>query len=369
MSSDAGEHVETLVIGGGQAGLAAGHELARHHRPFLIVDAHQRIGDAWRHRWDSLRLFTTARYDGLPGMPFPAPAAHYPTKDEAADYLEAYAARFQLPVRTGVTVDRLTRHGPVFHAVAGGHVLTADNVIVATGPYRTPRIPALAERLDPGILQVHSSGYRRPSQLRGGEVLVVGAGNSGAEVALELSRDRKVWLSGRDTGQEPTRAGSVPDRLLMPLMWLAASRVLTVGSPLGRRARDHFLHPPRGIPLGRARRRDLVAAGIERVPRVVSVSSGLPVLEDGHSMDVGSVVWCTGFDIDLAWIDLPLTLTDGYPEQHRGIFPAEPGLYVLGLPFLRSLSSALLGGVGRDAARIADDIASRSPAAAADVAA
>lgn len=369
MNGDAHEHVETLIIGGSQSGLATGHQLSQRGRAFLIVDSHQRVGDAWRHRWDSLRLFTTARYDGLPGMPFPAPSTHYPTKDEAADYLEVYATRFQLPVMTGVTVEGLTRNGPVFEATAGDRVFTSDNVVVATGAFHAPRIPAFAESMDPGIAQLHSSQYRRPDQLRGGGVLVVGAGNSGAEIALELSRDHPVWLSGRDTGQEPTRAGSLPDRLAMPVMWFLASRVLTVGSPLGRKVRDQFLHPPRGIPLGRVRRKDLVAAGIERVPRVASVSSGLPVLDDGRVLDVRNVVWCTGFDIDLSWIDLPLVATDGYPEQDRGIIAEHPGLYIVGLPFLRSLSSALLGGVGRDASHIADHIDNRAPARTAGLAA
>jgi putative flavoprotein involved in K+ transport len=368
MNGDVREHVETLIIGGSQSGLATGHQLSERGRPFLIVDRHQRVGDAWRHRWDSLRLFTTARYGGLPGMPFPAPPTHYPTKDETADYLEAYAAEFHLPVMTGVTVDRLSRRGPVFEATAGDRVFTSDNVVVATGAFHTPRIPALAEFLDSSIVQLHSSQYRRPDHLRQGGVLVVGAGNSGAEIALELSRRHPVWLSGRDTGQEPTRAGSLPDRLAMPVMWFVASRVLTVGSPLGRKVRDRFLHPPRGIPLGRVRRQDLVAAGVERVPRVASVVCGLPVLDDGRVLDVRNIVWCTGFDIDLTWIDLPLSVTDGYPEQDRGSIPAHPGLYVVGLPFLRSLSSALLGGVGRDASHIADHIQNRALATTAEVA-
>jgi putative flavoprotein involved in K+ transport len=357
--NDDHDHVETLVIGGGQSGLATGYHLMRRGRPFLIVDEHDRVGGAWRNRWDSLRLFTTARYDGLPGMQFPAPRWSYPTKDETADYLDAYAARFQLPVRTGLTVERLARDGHVFEAVAGEHSFTADNVVVATGAYHTPRVPRFASALDTGVVQLHSSAYRNPTQLREGGVLVVGAGNSGAEIALELSRHHRTWLSGPDTGQEPTRAGSLPDRLLMPLMWFMASHVLTVSSPIGKKARDHFLHPPRGIPLGRVRRRDIADAGIKRVPRVVTAHDGHPVLEDGTILDVANVVWCTGFDLDLSWIDVPLNLDDGYPAQHRGVIPAQGGLYIIGLPFIRSLSSALLGGVGRDAAHIADHVAAR----------
>ena len=178
------ERFETVIVGGGQAGLATGYHLARLGRPFVILDAGQRIGDAWRHRWDSLRLFTPARYSGLPGMGFPAAAWHYPTKDEVAEYLETYTARFQLPVRTGVRVDGLTRQGDRYLVTAGERRYEAGNVVVASGAYHHPRIPDFAAELDRGILQLHSTGYRRPAQLRDGGVLVVGAGNSGAEIAL-----------------------------------------------------------------------------------------------------------------------------------------------------------------------------------------
>lgn len=358
------EHVDTVVIGGSQSGLAVGYHLARHGRQFVILDAHDRVGDAWRTRWDSLRLFTTARYDGLPGMPFPAQRGTYPTKDETADYLEAYAERFDLPVATGARVDRVSRSGRSFEVESGGRTFSADNVVVATGAYHTPRVPDFADHLDPTINQLHSSGYRNPSQLRDGGVLVVGAGNSGAEIALEVSQHHPTWLSGRDTGQEPTRAGSLPDRLLMPLMWFVASRVLTVTSPVGRKVRDHFLDPPRGIPLGRVRRSDITAAGIERVPRTAGARDGYPMLDDGRILEVPNVVWCTGFVMDLSWIDLPVIRDDGFAVHDRGVVRSQPGLYLVGLPFLHSLSSALLGGVGRDAAHIADHIAARRSDAA-----
>lgn len=357
-----GEHasIDTVVIGGSQSGLAVGYHLRRRDRPFVIFDAHHRVGDAWRTRWDSLRLFTTARYDSLPGMPFPAPPHSYPSKDDVADYLQAYAERFALPVETGVRVDRVSRRGDLFEVAAGDRTVLAANVVVATGAYHTPRVPDVADDLDPAIVQLHSSDYRNPSQLREGDVLVVGAGNSGAEIALEVSQHHRTWLSGRDTGQEPTRAGSLPDRLLMPLYWFAASRVLTISSPIGRKARDHFLNPPRGIPLGRVRRSDIRAAGIERVPRTTSVRDGHPTLDDGRTLEVANVIWCTGFVTDLSWIELPITDAYGLPIQHRGIVASQPGLYVVGLPFVHTLSSALLGGVGRDAAHIADHIAARA---------
>ena len=199
---DAGdsEHFETVIIGGGQAGLAAGYHLTRRGRPFVILDANERIGDAWRNRWDALRLFTPARYDGLPGWPFPAPARSFPTKDEVADYLVAYAARFALPVRTGISVTRLSRMRDRYVLAAGEHRFEADHVVVASGAYHSPRVPAFAAELDPDIVQLHSTEYRDPSRLRQGDVLVVGAGNSGAEIARDVSGRHRTWLSGRDTG-------------------------------------------------------------------------------------------------------------------------------------------------------------------------
>ncbi len=350
--------VETVVIGGSQAGLAVGYHLQRRGLPFVIVDETERIGDAWRNRWDTLRLFTPARYDGLPGMPFPGPSSAYPSKDEVADYLETYARRFALPVRTGIKVERLSAAGNRFEVRCREEVWSAENVVVATGGFHHPRIPAFAAGLERSIVQLHSSKYRNRSQLREGGVLVVGAGNSGAEIALELAGQHQTWLSGPDTGQEPTSAGSIPDRLLTPIMWLMATR-LTVRTWPGRKLRDHFLDPPRGIPLGRIRRKDIIAAGIQRVGRTTGVRDGYPLLEDGRLLKVSNVIWCTGYMPDFSWIDLPLSTRRGWPIQDRGIVESVSGLYFMGLLFLYSLSSALLGGVGRDAAHIVDHIAAK----------
>ena len=350
-------HVETVIIGGGQAGLAVGYHLRQRGRPFEILDEHDRIGDAWRTRWDSLRLFTPAGYSGLPGMPFPAPRSVYPTKDETADYLEGYAHQFELPVRNGVKVDGLSAVEEQFQVALGDDTLSADNVVIAIGSYHHPRVPPFAAELSSGIVQLHSSEYRNPAQLQAGDVLLVGAGNSGAEIALDLADHHRVWLSGPDTGQEPTRAGTIPDRLLMPIMWLGATR-LTVKTPIGRKLRDHFLDPPRGIPLGRVRRKDLAAAGITRVGRTTGVNAGQPVLEDGRLIQVANIIWCTGFTPDFDWIELPLPIRNGYPLHDRGIVESCPGLYLIGLLFQYSLSSALLGGVGRDAKHIVDHIVS-----------
>jgi putative flavoprotein involved in K+ transport len=356
-STAGSEQFEVVVIGGGQAGLSVGYHLQQQGRDFVVLDKNERIGDSWRKRWDSLRLFTPARYSGLPGLPFPAPAHSHPTKDEMADYLGAYAARFELPVRMGVKVDRLSRRERRFVVTAGDLRFEAVNVVVATGGYHGPRVPAFAPELDPDIVQLHSSDYRHPSQLREGDVLVVGAGNSGAEIALELSRSHRVYLSGRHPGTEPTRPGSVMDRLITPVIWFVFSHVLTVNTPLGRKAaaqlRSH------GLPLGRVKPADLLAAGVERIhARTVAARDGLPLLADGRLLDVTNVIWCTGYQPDFGWIALPIFDHDGEPIHERGVIATEPGLYFVGLFFLSAATSSLVGGVGRDAAYIAKHIVS-----------
>ena len=350
------EQFDTIVIGGGQAGLAMGYHLKKHGRPFVILDANDRIGGSWRTRtWHSLRLFTPARVDGLPGWPFPAPAWSYPTSNELADYLEAYAQRFELPVRSGVTVDRLAKDGDRYVVHAGDRRFEADHVVVATGFYGKPTVPDFASELDPRIVQMHSSKYREPSQLREGEVLLVGAGNSGADIAMEVSRSHRTWLSGPDKGHIPFRIESRKARLLLPVLWLIASRVLTIKTPIGRKVRPHVLES--GAPLIRVQPDDLLAAGVERVPRTVRVENGLPVLEDGRVVEAANVIWCTGFRLDFSWIDVPVFGEDGEPVHDRGAAP-ESGLYFLGLDFLVSFTSENVGGVGRDAAQIAKRIAS-----------
>lgn len=366
MSARRTERIETLVIGGGQAGLAAGYHLARQGLPFLILEGADRVGDAWRKRWDSLRLFTPARYDALPGRPFPASPHYFPTKDEFADYLERYAVECELPVRTGTRVDRLTREGDRYVATAGERRFEAEHVVVAMSNYQRPRTPAFAAELDPGIRQLHSAEYRNPGQLRPGGTLIVGAGNSGSEIAMELARHHRVWMSGRSTGEIPFRPRSLPGRhLLGPLVLrFLFYRVLTVDTPIGRRARPKIIS--RGGPLIRVKKRDLAAAGVERVGRTAGVKDGWPVLEDGRVMNVANVVWCTGFETGFHdWIDLPVHDDDpdgGHahePRHTRGHLPDHPGLYFLGLHFQRALSSAMIHGVGRDAGEIVRAIAER----------
>jgi putative flavoprotein involved in K+ transport len=355
--NDRTESVETLVIGGGQSGLAVGYELTRRGLPFVVVDANERIGDAWRHRWDSLRLFTPNRFNGLPGMPFPGPRWQLPTKDEFADYLESYAERLKLPVRSDVKVERLARNRGRFVATAGDRRFEADNVVVAMSSWQRPKVPEFAAELDPGILQISVADYRNPGQLQEGDALVVGAGNSGAEIALDLARTHRVWLSGPNTGQLPFRPESAVARVLMPFIGrVIFHRVLTTSTPIGRRVRPKML--AKGDLLIRVKAKDLAAAGVERVPRTTGVENGRPQLEDGRRLDVTNVVWCAGSHPGFSWIDLPV-LGPQEPKHDRGVVDVEPGLYFVGLKFLYAKSSEQIHGVGRDAAHIADAIAAR----------
>jgi putative flavoprotein involved in K+ transport len=351
------EQPETIVIGGGQAGLTVGYHLAKRGRPFVILDANERIGDAWRKRWDSLRLFTPALFSRLPGLPLPAPRWSFPTKDEQADYLESYAERFELPVRNGVEVDGLSKLDGRFVVSAGDERFEAETVIVATGAHQIPVIPAFAAELDPRIVQLHSSAYRNPSQLQEGDVLLVGAGNSGAELAVELCRSHRCLLAGPKVGQIPVKHGTLPARLGFRVFRFVGHRVLKVDNPIGRKVGSKAV--AKADPLIRTRSQELLAAGVERVPRVTGVEEGLPVLEDGSVLDVANVVWCTGFRTDFGWIDLPVFDEDGQPRHYRGVVESEPGLYFLGLVFQYSFSSDVLPGRGRDAAYIAKHIAAR----------
>jgi putative flavoprotein involved in K+ transport len=347
---------DVIVIGGGQAGLSMGYQLKQRGVRFVILDANARIGDAWRQRWDSLRLFSPARYDGLAGMPFPAPPDAFPTKDEMADYLEAYAARFELPVLTGVRVDKLTRVGARFFVRAGQRQFEAAQVVVAMANLQKGLVPAFARELAPDIVQLHSMDYKNPAQLREGGVLLVGAGNSGAEIAVELAAKRRVWLAGRHPGEVPFDTTSFLGQLvfLRLLFRVLFHRVLTIKTPMGRKAR---LKAHSGTPLIRQKSKQLAAAGVTRAPRVVGVKDGRPLLADGRALDVANVIWCSGFDAGFSWIDLPILDEAGLPRHEGGVVAEAPGLYFTGLHFLYAFSSTMIHGLERDAARIGDAVA------------
>lgn len=361
MTDRTGTHqVETLVIGGGQAGLAMGYHLSQQGLSYAIVDTNPRVGDAWRNRWDSLRLFTPSWFDRLPGMPFPGYHWGFPSKDEFADYLESYAERFDINVQTSVRIDRLFMEGSGFVAVAGDRRFEADNVVVAMSSWQKPKIPQFAADLDPSIVQLHSFDYRNPSQLQKGPVLVVGAGNSGAEIAKELARTHDVWLSGPDNGTLPFRPESVVARVLMPFIGrVVFHRVLTTGTPIGRRARPKMVST--GELLIRVKPKDLKEGGVERISRVTGVREGQPHLEDGRRIAPANIVWCTGFHPGFSWIELPVVDEEmREPPHNRGVIEQVPGLYFLGLKFLYSVSSEQIHGVGRDADHLAAVIQARS---------
>lgn len=355
------ERFHTVVIGGGQAGLAVGYYLAKRRIPFVILDAHGRVGDAWRRRWDSLRLFTPTRFSGLPGFPFPG-GSEFPTKDEMADYLEAYAERFHLPVHTGVRVDRLTRRGEYFTMNAGGRQFEVENVVVAMANYQVPKVPEFAQNLDQSIIQIHSHDYRNNTQLQDGKVLVVGVGNSGADIAMEVARTHSTSLSGKESGAIPYRIdGFFGREILFRVIRFIGHHVLSLKTPLGRRARPKMLF--HSAPLIRVKLKDLAAAGIERVPRVVGVRNGRPLLANDRTLEVKNIIWCTGFQLGFSWIDLPIFGERGMPMHDAGIVTQCPGMYFVGLHYLYAMSSATVVGVGRDAERIAKAIAARDSVA------
>lgn len=345
---------DTVVVGGGQAGLAIGYYLKRQGRDFVILDAGTHIGDAWRNRWDSLRLFTPAAFNALPGFPFPAAPASYPTKDAMADYLEVYAKTFALPVRLGQHVESLSQQDDAYLLQVGGACYQADHVVVASGPYHTPYIPEFAPQLSPSIQQLHSRDYRNPKQLAGGDVLVVGAGNSGAEIAMDLAATRRVCLSGRDTGLVPAYPAG-PFGLLLARPFWGLLGLINADTPFGQRAKA--FDRSRGTPVVRLKPADLARVGVTRISRVEGVTEGKPVLADGSVMDVDSVLWATGFKPDFSWVQLPVFGEDGYPQHHRGVVSAAPGLCFVGLPFQHTFLSAVVGGVGKDARYVAEHLA------------
>jgi putative flavoprotein involved in K+ transport len=354
----------TLIIGAGQTGLSAAYHLAKRNMPFLVVDADERIGDHWRNHWDSLRLFSPAAVNGLPGMAFPAKADHWPSSHEMADYLEAYADRFDLPVISGTTVERVrSMEAGGFEVVAGEQRFESDQLIIATGAFRRPKVPGVARSLDPAIRQFHSSAYRNPSQLLDGPALVVGLSHSGADIAVEVAKTHRTFLSGRPFAEMPIQVVDTRRaRYGWHVMRFLGNRILTMGTPIGRRMAPHVRHG--GGPLLRVRSADLRDAGVERFDaRTTGVSDGKPMLDDGRVLDVTNVIWATGFQPDFAWVEIPGFIgDDGWPVGERGVSPVAPGLYFLGVPFQWAFGSMTVFGAGRDAKYVVDRLAERGAA-------
>lgn len=350
--------IDTLVIGGGQAGLAVGSHLKETGIPFQIVDAGERTGDAWRQRWDSLRLFTPNRFNSLPGLDISGPDWGFPTKDQLADYLESYASHFDLPIQHGTRVERLTEEGGVFVAETSAGVFLAENVVVAMSSYQEPKTPSFATGLDSRIFSIHARDYESPAQLSEGPALVVGLGNSGAEIANELIRDRRVYLSGEPGGVQPFRPEKLSGRLLMPIVGpLIINGLLSMSTPIGRRFKEKVFD--KAAPLMRVKPKDLEMAGVQRVGRIVGVEDGLPRVEDGTTLDVANVVWCTGYGAGFDWVDLPVFDDDGRVVHRRGVVETVPGLYFVAIRFQHSALSDTLLAVGREAELVVDHLAAR----------
>jgi putative flavoprotein involved in K+ transport len=344
------EVLDVVVVGGSQSGLAMAWHLAQQGRRFVVLEAAPELGHTWRNRWDSLKLFTPAQYDALPGMAFPAPADTYPTKDPVADYLRDYAKAFDLPVRLNAPVTSLTRTEEGFEVGTADATYRARQVVVATGPFQVPFVPPPAAKLDPSVAQVHSAEYRNPQALPAGRVLVVGGGNSGFQIAEELAATRQVDLS------IATAYPMLPQRRAgRDLFWwltrLGLLRVTVSSRPGRRMSRRDFV-------IGTNRRR-LERKGVRFRPRLVD-ADGRTVRFADHSLleDVGVVVWATGYRSDYAWIHIPGVVREGHVVHRRGVTEV-PGLYFLGLSWQHTRGSALLGFVNQDAAYLADRIASR----------
>jgi putative flavoprotein involved in K+ transport len=343
-----GEVLDVVVVGGSQAGLAIAWHLRRQGLRFVVLEASPEIGHTWRSRWDSLKLFTPAQYDALPGMAFPAPADTYPTKEPVADYLRDYAKAFDLPVHLNARVTSLIRTDGGFEVRTADQTYRARQVVVATGPFQVPFVPPQAAKLDPSVTQVHSADYRNPQALSDGRVLVVGGGNSGFQIAEELAATRQVDLS------IATRYPMLPQRLGgRDLFWwltrLGLLRVTVTSRPGRRMSRRDFV-------IGTNRRR-LEGKGVRFRPRLVD-AEGRTVRFADHSLleDVGVVVWATGYRPDYSWLHIPGLVREGHVVHQRGVTEV-PGLYFLGLSWQHTRGSALLGFVNDDAAYLADRIA------------
>ncbi|MEN8235737.1 MAG: NAD(P)/FAD-dependent oxidoreductase [Actinomycetota bacterium] len=358
MSGTSGNQFDTVVIGGGQAGLITGYALQQHGVDSVILDAGARVGDAWRNRWDSLRLFTQAFMNGLPGMAFPGDENAFVSKDQVADFLEEYATAMKLRIRLNTRVERLSRDGDRFVIDAGGTTFTARNVIVAMADYQKPATPSFAQDLDPSIVQMHSSGYKSPGQLQDGSVLVVGLGNSGADIALEVAQTHETIVSGTESGSVPFKLEGWFGRTIgTRLVRFAMVRVLNTSTPIGRRARPNLME--KGPPLVRVRPKELAAAGVTRVDRTTGVEGGRPVVRDAQALDVSNVIWCTGYRPGFDWIDLPVFDDRHQPIHRRGIVADVPGLYFVGLFFLHAMWSETITGVQPDVQHVVNHLIER----------
>jgi putative flavoprotein involved in K+ transport len=353
MPASTPDRYEVIVVGGGQAGLALGYYLAQQGRRFIILDAAAEPAATWRDRWDSLRLFTPVRYDSLPGMAFPGDPDSYPGRDEVAEYLTEYVRKFDLPVELDSRVRSVSKAGDGYLVELDDRSLQADQVVIATGPFQDPIVPALSEGLDADLVQMHSTAYRSPQDLPAGPVLVVGGGNTGFQIAAELADLQEVHLA---VGSRQT---PLPQRIFGRdlFRYLEATGLMakTVDSRIGQRMQY------RETLIGSSPRALRRKHGVQLHPRATEASGRKVSFEDGTSLDTGSVIWATGFRLDYSWIDAPVLDEDHRPIHRRGVTEV-PGLYFLGLPWQHTRGSALLGWVQQDAEYLAQQIAAFAPA-------
>ena len=349
---------DTVVIGAGQAGLSAGYFLKKLGTKFLIITKDKKIGNNWRERWDSLRLFTPVYYNRLPGMDFPSTNADYlPDKNETADFLEKYAMKFNLPVCLNTEVIELARPDNGFSIKTKMNDYFSTNVIIATGSFHNPHIPEFTGDFSSDIYQVHSSCYLNPHQLKDGNILVVGAGSSGLQIATEIaehsSSRRNIWLSGPDTGTFPRKILGID---IYHFLALTVFHIPVKSIPgkiiksVSYRHGDLVLKPTY---------KKMVKAGVKRVGRTIGAEQGYPLLENNISLNVNNIIWCTGFRYNFNWIRLDIFDSTGFPFHNRGVINKVPGIYFLGLHFQHTISSSLLGGVGKDAEYIVDLISKK----------
>jgi putative flavoprotein involved in K+ transport len=363
IADTAPDRVSTVIIGAGQAGLATAYHLGRAGHDYVVLDRNRRVGDQWRRRYDSLLLNTPARCSSLPGMTFPAPGSSYPTASQLADYHEAYAERFGIPFEGGVVVTGVEQRSDGGWRVSTDRgTYDAANVVVATGGETYPKVPEVRDLLDPGIRQLHASDYHNPEQLLPGPVLVVGLGQSGADIALELARaGREVFVSGRVRKEIPIDIGGFRWRLGFRVVWFVWNHVLTERTPPGRKLKPGIRSGQVTAPLLRVKARHLDDAGVKRhQARTTGAVGGLPQLDDGTVLDVANVIWCTGYRQDFSFIKPSPVGEDGWPRDAGGVMEDLPGLYFMGLLFQRGFYSMLIGGAARDAKFIAATILRRS---------
>jgi len=349
------KYINTIVVGGGQAGLATGYYLKRNGIDFVILDESESPGEVWSRRWDSLTLFTPSQYNGLPGYPFPSKRGTFPNKSEVANYLTQYVKRFTLPVRFGKKVIKVipdTKYA--FEVITNEDSFFCDNLVVATGSNQTPNFPGFKQLISPSVFSIHSSQYKNPSMVPPGDVLVVGAGSSGVQIAIDLAKTHKVFLSGKPTFK-------IPDfvfKYLGPVYWWFINNFINIKTPLGRKAKKNVLAG--GAPLINVSMDDVHAAGVTHLSRVAGVDDSRLKFEDGSLRTFNSLVWATGFKPDFSWINMKQEFENGWPKTTRGVSTDVEGLFFVGMLFQFGLTSAILGGVGRDAKYICNQILERN---------